>query len=136
VQRNSLKQGEILVEIQLPTPRESTTGGSYEKFATRKAIDLGIVGVGTLVKENGGIFDFVKIALASVAPTPLRARKAEAFLKGKETNDRVMREAAEIASGECSPISDIRASAEYRTELVKELTFRAIKRCIRSVRKE
>jgi CO/xanthine dehydrogenase FAD-binding subunit len=130
VQRNSLKPGEILVEIHMPTPPESSTEGSYQKFATRKAMDLGIVGVGALVKWDNGSFDFVRIALAAVAPTPMRAVKAEEFLKGKAFDDGLIREGAEMASKECSPISDVRASKEYREELVKELTYRAIKKCI------
>jgi CO/xanthine dehydrogenase FAD-binding subunit len=130
VQKNSLKPGEILVEIHIPLSPESSTLGSYEKFATRRAMDLGIVGIGGLVKVNNGSFDFVRIALAAVAPTPIRARKAEEFLKGKPIDDGLVRECAEIASRECSPISDVRASKEYRTELVRELTFRAIKNCI------
>lgn len=130
VQKNSLKAGEILVEIHMPPPPESSTGGSYQKFATRKAMDLGIVGVGALVKWDNGSFDFVRIALAAVAPTPIRAVKAEEFLKGKAMDDSLIREGAEIASKECSPISDVRASKEYRKELVKELTYRAIKTCI------
>jgi len=130
VQRNSLRPGEILVEIYMPMPPESSTRGSYQKFATRKAMDLGIVGVGALATVNNGSFDLVRIALAAVAPTPLRAGKAEGFLTRKGTEDDLIREAAEIASKECSPISDMRASKEYRTELVKELTYRAIKKCI------
>jgi len=130
VQRNSLKPGEILVEIDMPLPPESSTEGSYQKFATRKAMDLGIAGVGALVKWDNGSFDFVRIALAAVAPTPIRAVKAEEFLKGKGSDDGLIREGAEIASKECSPISDLRASKEYRKELVKELTYRAIKNCI------
>lgn len=126
VQRNSLQNGEILLEIHLPPPPASASG-TYYKFATRKAMDLGIVGVGALVKTDNGYFDLVRIALAAVAPTPIRSRKAEEFLKGRRTEDSLIREAAEIASGDCSPISDMRASKEYRIELVKELTYRAIK---------
>lgn len=128
VQKNSLKLGEILVEIHMPLPPKSSIRGSYEKFATRKAMDLGIAGVGALVKVNNKSFDFVRIALAAVAPTPIRAKKAEEFLKGKGIDDGLIREGAEIASKECSPISDVRASKEYRNELVKELTYRAIKK--------
>ena len=130
VQKNSLEPGEILVEIHMPLPPESSTEGSYQKFAARMAMDLGIAGVGALAKVSNGSFDFVRIALAAVAPTPIRAVKAEEFLKGKGSDDGLIREGAEIASKECSPISDLRASKEYRKELVKELTYRAIKNCI------
>ncbi|MDQ1335690.1 MAG: xanthine dehydrogenase FAD-binding subunit [Thermodesulfobacteriota bacterium] len=129
VQRNSLKPGEILVEIHIPPPPELSSEGSYQKFATRKAMDLGIAGVGALAKVKNRSFDVVRIALAAVAPTPIRARKAEEFLTGKSTEDDLIREGAQIASKECNPISDVRASKEYRIELVKELTYRAIKKC-------
>jgi len=126
VQRNGLRPGEILTEIRFPPPPPGAKG-RYHKFSLRKAMDLGTVAVGTLVGTNNGAFDLVRIALAAVGPKPIRARKAEKTLLGKPTEDRFIREAAKTAASECSPITDIRGSKEYRLELVKELTFRSIK---------
>lgn len=89
-------------------------------------MDLPIVGVGVLVTASNGTFQDVKIVLGAVAPTPIRARRAESFLFGKPVNDQSIRKAAEEAVMECKPITDMRASREYRLGLVKELTYRAI----------
>jgi carbon-monoxide dehydrogenase medium subunit len=129
VQKNSLRKGEILTEIRVPLP-PTGLGGAYYKFALRRAMDLAVVGVGALVRARNGTFDEVRIALGSVGPKPFRARKAERVLKGKAVEDRVIREAGETAASECAPISDIRGSEEYRIELVKELTYRAVKECL------
>ncbi|MEW6666737.1 MAG: xanthine dehydrogenase family protein subunit M [Thermodesulfobacteriota bacterium] len=126
VQRNGLKPGEILTEIRIPLPPPRTSG-SYYKFSQRKAMDLAIVGVGTLIGTRKGAFELVRIALGAVGPKAFRARRAEKALIGKPLEDQSIREAADVAVEECSPITDIRASKEYRIELVKELTFRAIK---------
>ena len=126
VQKNSLQSGEILAEIRLPLPL-SQARGTYYKFAMRRAMDLAIVSVGAMVKTDNGAFDEVRIAIGAAASTPIRARQAEKVLVGKDIEDHVIREAAEVAAGECSPITDIRASKEYRIELVKELTYRAVK---------
>jgi carbon-monoxide dehydrogenase medium subunit len=72
----------------------------------------------------------VRIALGAVAPTPIRAKKAERFLSGKPIDDDTIRKAAEEAVMESKPITDMRASREYRLGLVKELTYRAIKQSI------
>jgi len=125
VQKISLKEGEILTGFRLPPPDEETKG-CYLKFAPRNAMGLPIVGVGVLIKASNRTFEDVRIALGAVAPTPIRARKAEGFLSGKPMDDDTVRKAAEEAVKESNPITDIRASREYRLGLVKELTYRAI----------
>jgi carbon-monoxide dehydrogenase medium subunit len=125
VQKNALRSGELLTEIRFPPPPPGVRG-SYYKFSLRKAMDLATVGVGTLVSTRNGTFDLVRIALAAVGPTPFRARRAERTLMGRATDDSLIRKAAAIAASECSPITDVRGSGEYRLELVKELTYRAI----------
>ncbi len=89
-------------------------------------MDLPIVGVGVLVRTSDGIFQDVKIALGAVAPTPIRARRAESFLCSKPVSDESIREAAGEAMKESKPITDVRASRDYRLGLVEELTYRAI----------
>lgn len=125
VQKISLKEGEILTGFRIPTP-DPKSKGCYLKFSPRRAMDLPIVGVGVLVGTSNGIFKEVKIALGAVAPTPIRSRRAEGFLLGKPINDESIRQAAEEAVKESKPITDIRASREYRLGLVKELTQRAL----------
>jgi carbon-monoxide dehydrogenase medium subunit len=125
VQKNSLRRSEILTEILGPLPPAGTKG-AYYKFGLRQAMDLAVVGVGTLVKTKDGVFDEVRIALGAVAPKPFRVKKAEKLLKGKKIEDRLIRDAGETAVVESAPITDIRASREYRIELIKELVYRAI----------
>jgi carbon-monoxide dehydrogenase medium subunit len=126
VQKNALRKSEVLTEIRVPLPPPGASG-TYYKFALRRAIDLAVVGVGVLVKTRNGAFEDVRIALGSVGPKPFRARRAEKILAGKVIDDQMIRDAGETAAAECAPITDIRASKEYRTEIVKELTYRAIK---------
>ena len=126
VQKNTLRRNEVLTEIRVPVPPPGANG-TYYKFALRRAMDLAVVGVGVLVRTRNGAFEDIRIALGSVGPKPFRARRAEKILAGKVIDDRLIREAGERAAAECAPITDIRASKEYRIEIVKELTYRAIK---------
>jgi carbon-monoxide dehydrogenase medium subunit len=125
VQKNSLKAGEILTEIILPPPPEGVRG-TFTKFAQRKAMELPIVAVGVLLKAVNGSFDLVRIALGAVAAKPFRARRTEKWLLGKKIDESIIRQAAETALMESAPITDIRASKEYRQELIRELVYRAI----------
>ena len=68
--------------------------------------------------------------MGGVAVTPMRAKKAEEFLTGKEATDENLEEAGRIASTECHPISDVRASAEYRTDMIRVFTRRALKKAL------
>lgn len=100
----------------------------YLKHA-RSSIELAVVGVaaGVILDSDGRSCKDVRIVLGAVAPTPMRARKAEAALLGKKLDDKAIVEAAEIAAGEARPISDVRASADYRTEMVRVFTGRALR---------
>jgi len=125
VQKISLKPEEILTGLRIPTP-DPKAKGCYLKFSPRKAMDLPIVGVGVLVKISNGIFEEIRIALGAVAPTPIRARSAERFLIKQPVDGESIRKAAEEAVNESNPISDLRASRQYRVGLVRELVCRAI----------
>ena len=129
VQKISLKEGEILTGFHLPTP-DTRSKGCYLTFSLRRAMDLPIVGVGVLIRASDGIFQDVKIALGAVAPTPIRAKKTERFLSGKTIDEETIRKAAKEAMMESKPITDVRASRDYRLGLVEELTYRAIKQAV------
>ena len=126
VQKNTLRKSEILSEILVPLPPGGAKG-VYYKFGLRQAMDLAVVGVGALVKTKNGVFDEVRIALGAVAPKPFRVKKAERLLTGKKSEDQLIRDAGEIAGAASAPITDIRASREYRIQLIKELIYRAIR---------
>ncbi len=95
-------------------------------------MDLAIVGVAVVAIPEDGVCQDIRIALGAVSPTPVRVSKAEAVIKGQRLSDEVIERAAQIAAEECCPISDHRASAEYRTEMVKVLTRRAINQAVSS----
>ena len=120
----ALEPGELLTEIRVPaTPPH--TGIAYTKFNVIES-DLATVGVAVSITlgSGDGICQDARIALGAAAPTPMRAKQAEAVLRGKKIIDNLLREAGEVASTEAEPISDIYASEEYRRELVKVLVKR------------
>lgn len=128
-----LAQDELLAALLLPDPPGGAVA-TYIKHSPRRAMDLAVVGVGVLLapirsgglKATGGRLD-VRIALGAVAPTPLRATAAEALLReATRLEGAVIDQAARLAAQAAVPISDVRASAEYRTEMVRTLTSRAL----------
>lgn len=125
--KSILKPDEILTEILVPNLPENS-GGAYSKLMRRNAMDLAIVGVSAYLRldENGKTCWEARIALGAVAPTPIRAPTAEAVLRHKDIDDDLVMEASKKASQDAKPIADIRASKEYRTEMIRVLTKRAI----------
>jgi len=123
-----IQPNEILTEVIIPD--QAMTGSKYFKFALRKSGALATVGVAVAVQVEGKTIKDARIALGAVSPTPVRAKEAEKFLIGKETTDGVFEEAGKIACGECKPITDFRASAEYRTDMVRVFTKRALREAL------
>ncbi len=126
----ALEPGELLTEIQLPAVPPHT-GTVYTKFNVIES-DLATVGVAVSITlgASDGICQNVRIALGAAAPTPMRAKQAEAVLRGKKITDVLLKEAGERAYTEAEPISDIYASEEYRRELVKVLVKRVGKEAL------
>jgi carbon-monoxide dehydrogenase medium subunit len=89
-------------------------------------MDLAVVGVGAVVVQDKGIVQNVRIALGAVAPTPMRAKRAEDMIKGEKVRTDTVLKAAVTASAESEPIDDHRASAEYRRMMVEVLVKRAM----------
>jgi carbon-monoxide dehydrogenase medium subunit len=123
-----LRPGEILAAVQLPIPLPFT-GCIYIKHSIRRAMDLAVVGVAVALSADSEKVKCqeVKIALGAVGPIPLRAKRAESRLWGQKLDEFSISEASRIASEEVQPISDIRASSEYRREMVRVITERALK---------
>ena len=115
---------ELVTELVLPPPAPGTRK-VYIKHGRRKAMELATVGVAVSLSNTD-----VRIVLGAVAPTPIRARKAEELLRGRTLDKQLIAQAAELAQSESRPISNVRASAEYRREMVRVLTRRALERCI------
>jgi carbon-monoxide dehydrogenase medium subunit len=120
-----LKQDEILTEIRIPLP-PAKSGGAYFKIE-RKVGDFATAAVAVqLTLDASGTVQNVGIGLTNAGPKPVKAKKAEDFLKGKKLETPVIDQAAQFASDEAQPSSDLRGPAEYKKGLVKELTRRAI----------
>ncbi len=122
----ALKAGELLTEVRIPLQEADRVKGHFIKLGIRLAACLSVVNVSVLIGRDNGTCSSARIALGAVAPVPMRAYRAEAFLMGKELTDQVVREAARIAADETQPISDVRASKEYRKEAAEVLIRRAI----------
>jgi aerobic carbon-monoxide dehydrogenase medium subunit len=127
-----LGQDHLLTEIQIPKMLPHS-GGAYLKQKRRQGADLAVVGVAALVVMEEEVLKDVKIALGAVAPTPIRARKAEEILRGRKLDQRLLEKSGHAASDEAKPIDDIRGSADYRRQLVAVLTKRAITQAIQQV---
>jgi carbon-monoxide dehydrogenase medium subunit len=125
--QTALASGELLTRIlvSLPLPR---TGTAFLKIMRRQALDCSIVSVCARVtlESDGVTCREARIGLAAVAPNPIRARRAEALLAGRPLDPDVIGAAAREARGEARPISDVRASADYRRHLVATLVERAV----------
>ncbi len=117
----------LLTEIEIPYPPKGSCD-IYLKHAVRGAMDIAIVGVAVLVTPDATNTTLreVRIGLGAVAPTPIRATKTEAMLRGRPLNPTLVQEAAQMAASESSPITDQRGSAEYRRWIVGALTRRGL----------
>lgn len=138
VNRTVIGSNELLTEIQIPHQRgqsKGEIGGAFLKIGRRSSLTISVGCVAAVLTVNNGKCDDARIGLGAVAPTPIRAVKAETFLKGKVIDEDVMNKASEIASGETDPISDVRSSAEYRKIVSKVLVKRAIQQAIKRISK-
>ena len=134
VGKSVLAPDEVLREILVPR-QDASMRASYVKLEHREAMDIAIVSVGVWVKleqqavgskQQAARCEDVRIVLGAVAPTPMRAKRAEEVLRGKELTEERIREAARVAVTESQPIDDVRGSAWYRREMVELLTRRQL----------
>jgi carbon-monoxide dehydrogenase medium subunit len=125
----ALEQGEILTEIRIPVP-PTKSGGAYVKVE-RKVGDFATAAVAVqLTLDDKGAVQKAGIGLTNVGATPLKAKKAEDFLRGKKPDAATIAQAAQLAADDAQPSSDLRGPAEYKKGLVKELAKRAISRAL------
>ncbi len=131
---SAAKANELLTEIQIPISMNAS-GGSYQKLE-RKAGDFATVGVAAqLALDPNGICEKVGIALSSVAPTNMRAKKAEEVLMGHDVTKAKIEEAAQAAAEESKPENDVlRGSAEYKRAMVRVFAERALTHALNRAR--
>lgn len=123
----SLRPNEILTEIRVPAPT-AHSGGAYFKLE-RKVGDYAIAGVAAYVTlDDNGNVTYAGIGLTNVGPTPIKARGAEKSLLGKPLDEAAIHQAADLATAAARPTSDLRGPAEYKRDMVRTLTVRALRK--------
>ena len=123
--KNALAAGELLVSLHFPAPKVNS-GAHYLRFIPRNEMDIAVAGAGVSVVLDNGNFASARVALASVAPTPLFVKQAGDALAGQPVNDESIQRAADIAKQAAKPIDDMRGTVRYRKHLCEVLTRRAL----------
>lgn len=129
---NALAPGEILTEIRIPQPAPGD-GGAYLKLE-RKVGDYAIAAVAVQLRVAGGTVERVRIGLTNTSPVPMRATDAEAALAGRTPDDAVLEAAGRAAAAQCDPSPDLRGTVEYKRDLVRVLTKRAVAKAVARAR--
>ncbi len=126
VNKTVWEPGQVVTEVVIPG-LPAGAGTAFLKTGKTGAT-IAKVNAAVMVVMAGGVCEDVRIALGSVAPTVIRAEKAEELLKGQRIDDEGIVQAAETASGEASPITDIRSTADYRRHMIKIMVRDALKK--------
>lgn len=133
--QNALQPGELLVSVSFPAPQPNS-GANYQRFIPRNEMDIAVAGVGSYVQldADGQNFVSARIALASVAPTPVFSRAAGDSLAGKPVSDEAIRAASELAQADAKPINDMRGTIRQRVHLIGVLTRRTLNNAVERAR--
>jgi aerobic carbon-monoxide dehydrogenase medium subunit len=124
----SLAHDELLTEIRIPKP-PANSGGAYLKIE-RKVGDYAVAAVALQLTLAGGRCTAARVALTNVSSVPMRSPGAEQALIGQELSDDVLEAAGRAAAAECDPTNDLRGTAEYKRDLTRVLTKRAVRRAM------
>jgi carbon-monoxide dehydrogenase medium subunit len=123
--RTALGPGELLTRVEFPR-KHADWDVRYERLDVRRAMDIAIVGVAVALRRDGPEVTEARLALGAVAPTPMRAAEAEEALVAGGLVPATIERVAELAMAAARPIADVRATAEYRREMVGALVRRAL----------
>ena len=129
----ALRPDEIVVEIRVPSPKPGS-GGAYVKME-RKVGDFATAAVAVQLTLSGGVCQEVGIGLTNVGSVPIKAVKAEAALRGKRPDEATIKQASQLAAEAADPSADLRGSVEYKKDLVRVLTARALRKAIERAQK-
>jgi carbon-monoxide dehydrogenase medium subunit len=134
---NALKKGELLVSLKIPKPVRHS-GAFFLRLIPRNEMDIAIVNAAAAVELDsaGKTFKSARISVGAAAPVPLLVREVGECLAGRPVNEKSIQEAAELAASAVRPITDMRGTIEYRRDLARVLTARALRGAIRRARGE
>ncbi|HJN06671.1 MAG TPA: xanthine dehydrogenase family protein subunit M [Bacteroidales bacterium] len=132
--KTTIKKGELVTRIFVPHP-EPYTGVYFEKFGLREAAAVSVASVAVMVKLHEGVCDDACIVIGAVAPTPKISNRSIDHIVGKDISllsedSQILMQAGNAAAEDAIPIDDIRGGANYRRDLIKVLTRRAIVKAI------
>jgi carbon-monoxide dehydrogenase medium subunit len=125
-----LAKNEIITQISFPKPKDSAKG-SYIKLGLRNSMAISVVSIAVVLEMEGKLCQKARVALGAVAPMPIRAYRVEKYLEGREIDQEIIQKCSTALKKEISPISDIRASADYRTLVTSVLLKRAIQEVLK-----
>ena len=133
--KTDLRTDELITEISFEAVKKPFDA-TFLKLGLREAHFISLVNVAVWIRwaPEGASFSDIRVALGAVAPVVIRARKCEEFLRNRTLGEDVIWQAGQIASGESVPISDVRASAEYRRAVIPSILYKAVNRLIDSRR--
>jgi CO/xanthine dehydrogenase FAD-binding subunit len=128
----ALRPDEVITAVRFSRPEGAFYSG-FDKVGLRNALAISVANAAMVASFKDGRFDHVRIACGAVAPRPIRMRKVENLLAGQEPTDDLIIQAADITSSECDPITDIRASREYRRHVAGVIVSRLIENACRQL---
>jgi xanthine dehydrogenase small subunit len=118
-----LQQGELIVQVRIPLPAEGELLRLY-KVSRRRDLDIASFTAAIRLRIDGDSIAEAAVAFGAVGPTVIRARKTEAFLRGRALDEETMRQAGDVAIAEITPISDVRGAADYRYQLTRNILLK------------
>jgi carbon-monoxide dehydrogenase medium subunit len=136
--QTALEPDEILTEIRIPLPPAppAATGGAYVKLERKVGDFATAASAAQVTLEAGGKVARAGIALTNAGPVPVRAAEAERHLAGKQPTEEVLAEAARLAAAAATPSADRRGKVEYKREMARVLTARALRRAVQRAREQ
>lgn len=132
----SAAPGELLSEVRVPMPERSGTGSAYVRLEYRRAMEIAVVGATAVVRLDGDRVTDARVAITALAPTIRRVPDAEAALADSDGGGDAIAAGARAVAAACEPISDVRASSEYRRAMAAVIGRRAIEVALRRARGE
>jgi xanthine dehydrogenase iron-sulfur cluster and FAD-binding subunit A len=126
VRKTAMADDELLVDIFFPA-MSNEERGTFIKLGLRRAQAISVVNIAAILELHRDAIVKARIAFGSVAPTIVRAPEVENYLVGKSLTDEVIQQAGELALNAAKPIGDVRSPADYRVEMLRVLTMRALR---------